>query len=51
MPDVALSVSLAPAQIAPVPVDVILAVGGVLTVTAVAEVVVLHPSALVSVTL
>ena len=51
MPDVALSVSLAPAQIAPVPVDVILAVGGVFTVTAVAKVVVLHPSALVSVTL
>ena len=51
MPEVALSVSLAPEQIAPVPVDVILAVGGVFTVTEVAVVVVLQPSAFVSVTL
>ena len=51
MPVGPLSVSLAPAQIAPVPVEVILAVGGVFTVTDVAVVVTLHPSALVTVTL
>jgi hypothetical protein len=47
----ALNVSLAPAQIAPVPVEVILAVGGVFTVIEVAVVVVEQPSALVTVTL
>ena len=51
MPEVALNVSLAPAQIAPLPEEVMLAVGGVFTVTAVADVVVLQPSALVTVTL
>ena len=51
MPDGALSVSLAPAQIAPVPLEVILAEGGVFTVTDVDEVVALQPSALVTVTL
>ena len=50
MPEVALSVSLAPEQIAPVPVDVMVAVGGVFTVTAVAVVVVEQPSAFVTVT-
>jgi len=50
MPEVALNVSLAPAQIAPVPVDVMVAVGGVFTVTAVAVVVVEQPSAFVTVT-
>jgi len=45
------SVSDPPEQIAPVPVEVILAVGGVFTVTEVAVVVVEQPSALVSVTL
>ena len=51
MPAVAVSVSLAPAQIEPVPVEVIPAVGGVLTVTAVAVVVAEQPSAFVTVTL
>ena len=50
MPEVALNVSLAPAQIAPVPVDVMVAVGGAFTVTEVAVVVVLQPSAFVTVT-
>ena len=51
MPAVAVSVSLAPEQIEPVPEEVIAAVGGVFTVTAVDEVVVLQPSALLTVTL
>jgi hypothetical protein len=46
----ALNVSLAPAQIAPVPVEVILAVSGVFTVIEIAVVVVEQPSALVTVT-
>ena len=50
MPELAVSVSLEPAQIAPVPLEVILAVGGVFTVTDVAVVVALQPSALVTVT-
>ena len=51
MPGVAESNSLAPAQIAPVPVDVIPTVGGVFTVTEVEALVALQPSALVTVTL
>tara|TARA_B110000902_G_C13869584_1_gene422284 strand:- start:219 stop:374 length:156 start_codon:yes stop_codon:yes gene_type:complete len=51
MPEVAVSVSLAPAQIAPVPVEVIFAIGGVFTVTDVAVVVVEQPSAFERVTL
>ena len=46
-----LSDSLAPAQITPVPVDVMTAVGGVFTVTDVADVVVEQPSAFITVTL
>tara|TARA_B100000780_G_C20716928_1_gene284990 strand:- start:187 stop:342 length:156 start_codon:yes stop_codon:yes gene_type:complete len=51
MPVEAESVSLEPAQMAPVPVEEMLTVGGVFTVTAVAVVVTEQPSALVSVTL
>ena len=40
---VAVSVSLAPAQIEPVPVEVIPAVSGVFTVTEVVDDVALHP--------
>jgi hypothetical protein len=51
IPEVAVSVSLDPEQIDPIPEEVIPAVGGVLIVTAVAVVVVLQPSAFVTVTL
>jgi hypothetical protein len=44
------SVSEPPAQIAPVPVEVILAVGDVFTVTEVAEAAALQPSEFVTVT-
>ena len=50
MPEGPLKVSEPPTQIAPVPVDVILVVGGVFTVTDVAEEVALQPSELVTVT-
>jgi hypothetical protein len=50
MPEGPLKVSEPPKQIAPVPFEVILAIGGVFTVTEVAKDVALQPSEFVAVT-